>query len=391
MDANRRFDQLDSVRGLAATTVVLSHILLVVPSIGLIDKLKNTPLHIFWSGHEAVILFFILSGFVLSLPYYNNKELSYKDYLIRRICRIYIPYAVSIIVAVLFMVMFSRMGISDLSGFFNLTWVTTPSKELIWKHALLIDKFKFNSFNPVVWSLIHEMRISIIFPVLMYFLLKYNWKRNAFIALLIPIMYFPFYYVCLKILKYDITVDLFDSSSYFLTVHYVSFFMLGALLAKYRISTYGYYLKLNKLSKIVIFSVGILSYTYAWWFFHQKTMLHLFIVDDWAIAIGSLIFIFFSLNSKTIRQILLLKPIHFVGKISYSLYLIHITVLFTMVNILYGKLPIWTILIGSFVISFMVSTIMYYAIERPSIKVGKTLTKNKSLVKKEISKRVSAT
>lgn len=66
---NSRFDQIDSIRGLAALSVVISHLSLVIPNVYIVQKLKNTPLHIFWAGHEAVILFFILSGFVLALPY----------------------------------------------------------------------------------------------------------------------------------------------------------------------------------------------------------------------------------------------------------------------------------------------------------------------------------
>lgn len=60
----RRIHELDSLRGIAAVTVMFSHYLLIFPAffsnesndIG-VNVMKYTPLHIFWAGHEAVILF----------------------------------------------------------------------------------------------------------------------------------------------------------------------------------------------------------------------------------------------------------------------------------------------------------------------------------------------
>ncbi|WP_391557554.1 hypothetical protein [Robertmurraya sp.] len=50
---NQRYVELDSLRGIAATTVVLSHIAIVLPELYVFNKFKNTPFHIFWAGHEA--------------------------------------------------------------------------------------------------------------------------------------------------------------------------------------------------------------------------------------------------------------------------------------------------------------------------------------------------
>src|SRR4051812_48108680 len=74
-----RYQQLDALRGLAALTVVMQHFLSVLPSIdghsdnAWVNLWKYSPLHITWAGYEAVIFFFILSGFVLSLPFYGER------------------------------------------------------------------------------------------------------------------------------------------------------------------------------------------------------------------------------------------------------------------------------------------------------------------------------
>src|SRR5258708_1027684 len=107
-----RVDQLDSLRGLAAVNVMASHLLLCVPLIfaGVHDRdganrftyaILYTPLHLFIAANEAVILFFILSGFVLSLPFFSPQAPSYRELAIRRVCRIYLPCLASLAIALL--------------------------------------------------------------------------------------------------------------------------------------------------------------------------------------------------------------------------------------------------------------------------------------------------
>src|ERR1700738_3699896 len=108
---NKRIDILDSLRGLAALSVVFHHCLLVFPIFlaafyhnpnlnnNLVLILTYSPIHILWAGHEAVILFFVLSGFVLSLPFLNNNTISYHKYIVKRFCRIYIPYIIVLFIS----------------------------------------------------------------------------------------------------------------------------------------------------------------------------------------------------------------------------------------------------------------------------------------------------
>jgi peptidoglycan/LPS O-acetylase OafA/YrhL len=375
---NKRYNELDSLRGLAASTVLLSHLFLILPGIYLIAKFKNTPLHIFWAGHEAVILFFILSGFVLSLPYFNKKEPSYKNYLIKRISRIYIPYIVSVLIAVIFMSIFSGMGIPALGNWFNSQWTTPVSSKLIIMHIIFLGEFKTEAFNGVIWSLIHEMRVSIIFPVLVYLVKKYDSKRSIIIAMSCSFIYFLLYYFFLKVFKYDVTMNL---GSYFATLHYTAFFILGSVLAKQIRFFNERYIKLTSRWKISSMVVAVLLYTYTWWFPKNISILHQLVIEDWSIAVGSMIFIIFCVNSKTIKKALLIKPVHFVGLTSYSLYLFHMPVLLTLINIYYGKMPLWLILIMAFVSSYIFAGVTYYIIEKPSIKLGKILTNRKPNIK----------
>ena len=83
-ESGSRVEQLDSLRGLAAMSVVVSHHLLVFPAVFEAFKSKTPgpdeallllpPVYIFWAGHCAVVLFFVLSGYVLSLPVFDGRQ-----------------------------------------------------------------------------------------------------------------------------------------------------------------------------------------------------------------------------------------------------------------------------------------------------------------------------
>jgi peptidoglycan/LPS O-acetylase OafA/YrhL len=374
---NERFHQLDSVRGLAALTVVVHHLFLTIPTVSIIEKLKYTPLHIFWAGHESVILFFILSGFVLSLSFHNNKAQKYKDYLIRRICRIYIPYIVSVLLAVVLMVLLSHGPIPELGREFNQSWNAPVSLRSLLGHVLMLGQFSSTLYNSAIWSLVHEMRISIIFPLVMLLVLRFGWRRNLLIGFVCSGIYFAIWYAGIKHFRLNVVQT---ETSFMLTLHYIGFFILGALLAKYRIALHEYYRRLSTSLKMALAFVAILSYTYTWWFLPHTSIsgyLHYTFIDDWVIGFGSAIFIVFAINSRLAGRLLQLKAIKFIGRISYSLYLFHMSVLLSLFQLLHDKVGNGVLCVAVFFLSILLAAIMYYLVELPSGILGKVLTQKK--------------
>lgn len=80
----KRLHELDSLRGIAAFSVMLSHVFLVFPIIWNTTRpaeatwwlklFMYSPLRVAWAGHEAVVFFFVLSGFVLALLFFGSGE-----------------------------------------------------------------------------------------------------------------------------------------------------------------------------------------------------------------------------------------------------------------------------------------------------------------------------
>src|ERR1022692_2357744 len=97
---NHRFRVLDALRGLAALVVVVHHVMLSLPD-GIRGQLGFIEVASGMGGRFAVMLFFVLSGFVLALPYFAGTSLPYGRYIVRRFCRLYLPFAFAVLIAAL--------------------------------------------------------------------------------------------------------------------------------------------------------------------------------------------------------------------------------------------------------------------------------------------------
>src|SRR5262245_36856658 len=103
MASSQRFASLDGLRGVAALVVVVHHSLLVSPMLaaayyggditGALHRIAvYSPLHLLWGGKEAVVVFFVLSGFVLVMAM-RSRSFDWASYFPSRLLRLYLPVA----------------------------------------------------------------------------------------------------------------------------------------------------------------------------------------------------------------------------------------------------------------------------------------------------------
>lgn len=372
MSMNNRIEQLDSIRGLASLTVVFSHLVLVttIPAFSILFA-NYSPLRILTNGHSAVVMFFVLSGFVLFLPFQSNKPVSYRAFLIKRITRIYIPYLVAITLSILACSILSTGSIRGLSEWFNNTWNKPVNLKSIVENVMLIGNYNSDLYNNVIWSLVHEMRISILFPFLAFLLIRLNWKMIVGICLGLSLIS-GLNQLFLMEFSYGYRTSFMD------TVHFISMFLIGGLLAKHKEDLLPIYRKLTRINKMVILLSSLVLYNYsgAVKIIGELLGIHAFgdISKDYVATAGSFVLILIALGSQKAMHVLLNRPIRLLGALSYSLYLYHLPILFSLMYLYHSVLPMMIIYLLTIIISLPVAALSYRYIELPAIAFGKTLT-----------------
>ncbi|MET4260533.1 peptidoglycan/LPS O-acetylase OafA/YrhL [Bradyrhizobium sp. S3.12.5] len=95
---------LDSIRGIAAVTVVIHHVILMPTFLAAFPNRAWIDCAFFRSGGFLVDLFFVLSGMVMSLSYVQSDfgHFSLRDFMVRRFARVYPLHVVMLFVTLLF-------------------------------------------------------------------------------------------------------------------------------------------------------------------------------------------------------------------------------------------------------------------------------------------------
>ena len=340
---SRRIGYLDSIRGMAALAVVIFHANMWLDFTKDSNFNSSVPIHIlniFFNGHNAVCLFFVLSGYVLSLKYVqkNNAEVSYIEFIIKRAFRLYPAYWFVLIITTLY----TKIDFFAFLEEFPL---------------LIVGK---RTIVPPAWSLITEMRMSLVFLFLLILAI-----RNIKILFVAAFLYWFLF-------GFEI---------------YILHFCLGIWLAMNfeRIQT----IKLSKMKRYLLFLLGFLLCSFEQIHFilipHENfketnTPLGFFLG-----AFGCTIWLILAMSAPKFQKKIETKSLLFLGDISYGLYIGHWLI---FVHILEPHFSWFTSKLGSFYLAHIVvryglvislsllfATFLYYIIEKPFIKLGYRVAK----------------
>jgi peptidoglycan/LPS O-acetylase OafA/YrhL len=358
-----RYSELDALRGIAALTVVIWHFFCATYT----PTVEPYILSIYFlvHGRASVILFFILSGFVLSLPFFKEPKPQYAPFILRRICRIYLPFLVGIIFAIMIRTFLTTKPIPELGQWFNDYCGSPFSLKTAIEHFFLIGNIHSNVYNNAIWSLIHEMRISLIFPFLFLFVRRVN----PFISIATCIVLSGVAQMN-EVFKWEISNGW--ESGYFYSLHIASFFIIGILLAQYKNQLILTYKNMKKPLKITLFIVSIIMFRLSMDLWHLNN--NLFLFWDYGSALSACVFIVISFGSLKASRFLNKPVFSLFGKISYSMYLNHITVLYLTFFLLYPYVPIPIIGLIFVILVVIFSYFSWKYVERPSIALGRVLS-----------------
>lgn len=346
----KRLDYLDSVRGIAAMMVVVYHFIGWQWS----DQTSFHLASMIFNGADAVSFFFVLSGFVLSYKYFHyNHQLKLFKFVYKRILRLYPAFIITVFINYFYWMREETIlhSLNDIASFNKGLW-----QEL----AMVLNKHKY--YNPG-WTLGVEMVHSLLMPLMVFSVIK----KKYLLLCVLPIIYFilpnnlgsyGLHFTLGAVLSYyykDITNYDFQSSKLFTyrwPIAFVTFFFFSMRHID-RIFDFGEgYDKITKLS-----GIGMFHYS----------------------GIASFIILLYIINNKNTQKWLSKGPFLFLGKISYSVYLVHwIIVVIVMARwstwlslFQNGNLTFAVMLMATILSTVVFATIMYYGIEKPMIAFSK--------------------
>ena len=360
----RHYPQLDALRGIAALMVVVNHFILVGP----LWWIPRSPLRVLALGHEAVILFFILSGFVLTLQLISDRRISYRDYAIRRICRIYLPYLAVLFTAFSIVNLINIEPVKWAGSWFNDIWTGSFSGREMLDHLLFIGEYKANRVLPVIWSLIYEMRISLMMPLVVYCVSRFSARTCLAAALCISVVSFVF----AMGRNTDETSSPSFSGDWAMTAHFLGMFIVGATLAFHRVRWQQWLDKRGRTMLVLAASLTL--------YFLSRLVLSITsgaigqYIFDWCVVAGAAGMVCTAIVSRRFTLVLAKRPIVFLGTISYSLYLTHTVVLLTVIHLMPASGSPWHSIVTAAVLVIPVAAVTHFVVERPSILLGKFLT-----------------
>lgn len=160
-----RVATLDGLRGVAAAVVVLCHIIEISPAFSgpragtLTWCLSYMPTNLLWNGEEAVIVFFVLSGFVLTRPF-TRAQRNWRIYYPRRLLRLYPPIWGALILTIGMSALEHRHGIPGAT--YYLDHHSNTNLNSVEKDALLPSTTE--TFDVPLWSLHWEIIFSLLLP-----------------------------------------------------------------------------------------------------------------------------------------------------------------------------------------------------------------------------------
>ncbi len=349
------FPEIDGIRFVAISLVILYHIYKYFTShtsIATTSENGNYDLlnKFIDNSDRGVELFFVLSGFILCLPFAhhyigNGKRIALKHYYLRRVTRLEPPYFIALTGIFLLQVLFQNRPFAEMWP----SWLASMG----YAHMLIFHTIP--TITIVTWSLEIEIQFYLLAPLFFKILSfdKATRRLSLFIAIIGIIFLQNFFPLPV--------ISLFD---------YVQFFFIGILLADFYVTD-----DLASLfrKKWMVF-VAILSFIVLI-FLPIKSETPDFYSLLWArLCFPFTIFVFYY---SIFKNSLLIKVFSYgfipiIGGMCYSIYLLHFTIIgiagrvTNSIHLTSHYLPNLILQIVLFTIPILIiSALFYYFVERP--------------------------
>jgi peptidoglycan/LPS O-acetylase OafA/YrhL len=345
------------MRGIAAVVVVLFHTSLVAqPSLETSKTgdvwwwIADSPLKLATAGAEAVLIFFVLSGLVVAIPAFRTG-FSWLKYYPSRIIRLYVPSIAALAFGALLIILVPRAASAVTKGF----WAYDTNARSVPPLTLLADFSLFkagNGVDNVLWSLRWEVIFSLLLPLFVFLAVKV--RRFWIVAIAL----------CLAVTATGTGAHL-DPRLY------LPVFFIGTLMALHlteiqdwsRQRSRGFWI--SALVASLLFLIG--SHTLSFLFPTASIVGHILTA---LVATGASGLILCAIGFSAVRNTLNRRVPQFLGRISFSLYLVHVPILATLAYFLGDQLW-WIVAVVGIPLSVGVAVLFLKFIEGPSQKLAR--------------------
>ena len=352
---------IDSLRALAVLAVIIYHV-----------DVNYLP-----GGFLGVDLFFVLSGYLISSliikEYRKTGSLNLYNFYIRRARRllpaVYFMITVGLVVMVLFNEVLLRK--SHLDAIFG--YIYSSNWWYIFHKLDYFDSFGAQSPFKHLWSLAIEEQFYMIFPLLFLLVNRKKKSKDGTYKLNKNFLYVVLGLILVSLIAHILLFDINNISRIYFGTDTRAFSLLvgvvGAILypmerlhAKVTPQQNMLYSVVSLVSIATLITVMIYTSEYNTLLYRGGFLL---------VAILGLIVIISSGKQHTLMSRLLsFKPVVFIGKISYSLYLWHFPVLVLTTPISEIGNPNIFFVILRIVLTFAVAIVSYVFVETPIRKLG---------------------
>lgn len=309
--------EIDGLRFIAIAAVLLFHLNLFL-SVKAGQAYNETAgysflRYVFARGHIGVPLFFVISGFILGMPFAKSylktsPPVNLKNYFTRRLTRLEPPY-ILVMTILLFATVFIVKKLTFAQG------LESYFSSLFYIHNFVYGKDVYPLLNAVAWSLEIEVQFYILAPLLacLFSIKSASNRRMLFVGLIIG---------------FSVLNNVIDLPFRSL-INYVHFFLIGFLLTDLYISE-SCILPKTKWDNLIALICFI-----AIWFFNGKDLelsASKFIYD--LIQVASIFLFYYYVLMHKAFKILSFPLITNIGGMCYSIYLIHYPVISMFGNVI---------------------------------------------------------
>lgn len=343
---------LDGLRGLAALAVRWGH------AEGALRKpfdvavwLHTGPLAVVLNGMGGIHLFFVLSGYCLTASARRGRgAVALAQYVVRRAFRIHVPFAFGLLVA--WGATAFTVGVPAAPGLSP--WVERlRGVHLDVPHLLYSLRFPGEAFlqMPVGWTLQVEMIFSLLLPFAVWLAGATHWALLVAIGAGALVAEPPLHHA----------------------QRYALDFAIGIALSLERGRLARGFARLPRTARAALPLAGLAVLTLPRWLRIDRPFPDESVAALGLFAAGSAVLVACAVHVARLRGLLEWRPVAELGRVSYSVYLLHLTVILLATSLVHERVG-WVgglaFAAGVTAVTVAVAPLSFAAVERPAIRLG---------------------